>query len=372
MVHASFLRQPSHHSSMNFPRLIAPGLVLGALLLASCDSTWHTDYVYAGSGYNGSYASVGWSNARYDALGYPIYGYDDGRPVYGYSAAGLPIFSFSALTSYCYVPNWGPASWYCGHWHYPRHVHRRPLPPRYPHHHHPGLRPPANHPHNFPPGQRPNHRPSGRPDSLHRPGNALPIMPGGSHAGLPGNRPGAWPGQRPHGSPESRPEHGRPGHARPTPGGTNRPGNRPHVGGRPSGHDPALRPDTPRPSQGSGVHQNRPSSGGSANVTRPSRPNRPGHATDRPSSRPPVARPSETIGNAPIARPALPSARPSSPSISAPRPSAPRPATPSFSSPRPSGSPASFRPSLNRPSGPGASSNRPGGAGSSPRPRGRR
>ena len=338
MVSANFLHQPSHHPGMNLSRLIAPCLALGALFLASCDSTWHTDYVCTGSGY----ASVGWSNARYDTLGYPIYGYYDGRPVYGYSSTGLPILSFSALTSYCYVPNWGPASWYCGHWHYPRHIHRRPLPPRYPHHHHPGLRPPANHPHNFPPGRRPGH--------------AHPNAPGGSHTGQPGNRAG----QRPHG----RPDHERPGHGRPNPGGTNRPGNWPHVGERPAGHGLARRPDASRPSPGTGANQNRPQAGGSATLTRPVRPNRPGHAADRPTSQPPSVRPSNTSGNSHFARP---SSRPSAPA------SALRPPAPSFTSPRPSGGPpASSRPSMNRPSGPGASFKRPGGSGRSNGYRGRR
>ena len=339
---------------MNFSRLVAPCLALGALFFTSCDSTWHTDYGYAGGGYGDGYASVGWSNARYDALGYPIYGYDDGRPVYGYSAAGLPIFSFGALTSYCYVPNWGPASWYCGHWHYPRHIYRRPLPPRYPHHHHPGLRPPANHPHNFPPG----HRPDYRPDSVHRPGHAHPNAPGGSHAERPGNRPDL----RPHGKPEDRPGHGRPGHSRPNSEGMNRPGNWPHVGGRPAGHGPALRPDMSRPPQDSGVNQNRPQAGGSASLTRPGRPNRPGQATDHPMPRPSFSRPTGMNSNASFARPSLPSVHPS----------APRPTPPSFSAPRPSGGPpASSHPAMNRPSGSGASFNRPGGSGSSHGHRGR-
>ena len=86
---------------------------------------------------------VAWTNASYDADGFPIFGYAYGRPVYGYTAAGAAIFTIAALTALCYVPHWGPASWYHGHYHYPHGIHRVPQPPRYPAGHAPHVRPPA-------------------------------------------------------------------------------------------------------------------------------------------------------------------------------------------------------------------------------------
>lgn len=178
-----------------------------ALLLSSCA----VDGVYgsvgmAGPGYN---ASVAWSNASYDANGFPIFGYTNGQPVYGYTAAGAAVLSFAALTALCFVPQWGPAPWYRGPWHYPPRIHRVPAPPH------------------CPPGHMPHMRPSGglnapihrNPNSVLRPphnshGPALSGKPnGGSH----GNRPPVpngmgKPGRPNHGagnvSQPGRPNHG--------------------------------------------------------------------------------------------------------------------------------------------------------------------
>lgn len=88
-------------------------------------------------------AGVAWTNANYDANGFPIFGYSYGRPVYGYNANGVAIFTIAALTAMCYVPQWSPASWYRGSFRYPLGIHRVVAPPRYPSGHLPGVRPPA-------------------------------------------------------------------------------------------------------------------------------------------------------------------------------------------------------------------------------------
>ena len=85
--------------------------------------------------------SAAWTPASYDAEGFPIYGYSYGRPVYGYTAEGLAIFSFAALTAACLVPLWAPAPWYHGHWCYPHGIHRVNCPPKFPHDHIPAKRP---------------------------------------------------------------------------------------------------------------------------------------------------------------------------------------------------------------------------------------
>lgn len=100
--------------------------------------------VYGGVSYNNGYGGVSvaaWTDASYDANGFPIYGYYYGRPVYGYTAEGVAIFTFAALTAACFVPLWAPAPWYHGHWHYPHHIHRVNVPHHCPHDHRPAQRP---------------------------------------------------------------------------------------------------------------------------------------------------------------------------------------------------------------------------------------
>lgn len=110
---------------------------------------------YGGGGYYGvdgyGYASnpyiysagvsAAWTPASYDADGFPIYGYSYGRPVYGYTEAGVAIFTLAAITAACLVPRWDPAPWYHGHWHYPHGCHRIDAPHHFPHGHCPGVRP---------------------------------------------------------------------------------------------------------------------------------------------------------------------------------------------------------------------------------------
>ncbi len=119
-------------------------IAVSALLLNSCAVYDYPMYTSAsvGVGGHGWSTSVSWTNASYDVNGFPIYGYSYGRPVYGYTPAGVAIFSIAAITAACLVPDWGPAPWYHGHWHYPAHVHRVCAPPRHPAGHYPGVRPP--------------------------------------------------------------------------------------------------------------------------------------------------------------------------------------------------------------------------------------
>lgn len=62
--------------------------------------------------------------ARYDSSGFPIYGYQNNRPIYGYNPYGAPIFALALLTAACFVPSWSPAHSYRGHYHYPYYVQR--------------------------------------------------------------------------------------------------------------------------------------------------------------------------------------------------------------------------------------------------------
>ena len=114
-------------------------LGLSAMVLSSCDYGYWT----VGGTYHTPHGSVtaAWTNASYDADGFPIYGYYYGRPVYGYTPAGVAIFSLAAITAACIVPHWHPAPWYRGSWHYPPRVRRMAVPPHVPGGHHPGVRP---------------------------------------------------------------------------------------------------------------------------------------------------------------------------------------------------------------------------------------
>lgn len=146
---------------------LAAALAGVSVLLSSCvvADGGYGSFGVAASG-NGYSASVAWSNASYDANGFPIFGYSYGRPVYGYTAAGAAVFTFAALTALCFVPHWGPAPWYRGSWHYPPRIHRVATPPHYPHGHMPHIRPqggmnaPIHHARPSSP-LRPNSRPQG-------------------------------------------------------------------------------------------------------------------------------------------------------------------------------------------------------------------
>lgn len=164
-------------------------LSCSALLLNSCVyelPTWAGTSSVPVSG-SVTYASdVAWTPASYDANGFPIYGYSYGRPVYGYTAEGVAIFTVAALTAACLVPLWAPAPWYHGHWHYPPHIHRVAAPPRYPAGHRPAVRPHGGihapihrRPHEvLRPAPRPQAPQINRPAAEHRPQVS---RPGGEH-----------------------------------------------------------------------------------------------------------------------------------------------------------------------------------------------
>ena len=211
-----------------------------ALLFSSCDTLYIDGYgSYSSSGYYApSYScSVAWTAASYDANGFPIYGYSYGRPVYGYTTSGSPIFSINLLYAGCYVPNWGPASWCHSHHHhhYPHGVHHAPKPPKYGHGHRPHERPHMNAPiHKNPSSVMGKPRP-GKPShaSSHKPGHH------GSHASHKPARPAQV--TRPNHSstrPAVRPSTSRPGTSVSRPSSSS---TRPAV--RPSGSSRGTRPN---------------------------------------------------------------------------------------------------------------------------------
>ena len=241
-----------------------------AVMLSSCEIYDYPVYTSGSVTVGGPHVStsVSWTNASYDANGFPIFGYYYGRPVYGYTAAGAAIFSIAAITAACLVPDWRPASWYCGPWHYPPHVHYVSVPPHCPPGHHPGHRPPH---HGNPP--RPPHHPAPKPH----------------HHAAPKPH---------HSSAVHKPAH------------NSRPGNHGVQ------HKPAV---NQRPNHATACPQARPAQNNkrpAANVQRPAAQSRP--AVQRPAvqSRPAVQRPAAQ--SRPVSRPAVQSRPVSRPSVSRP------------------------------------------------------
>jgi hypothetical protein len=165
---------------------IAAGVVL---LSTSCEiyPNGYSSFTYSTNGYS---SSVAWTAASYDAHGFPIYGYYYGRPVYGYTVSGSPIFSINLLVAGCYVPNWHPAPWYDHHhhYHYPHGCHHAPKPPKHEHGHKPHVRPDMHAPiHKNPqsvlgkprPADKPHHaaKPVTRPSTVQRPSVQQPSKP---------------------------------------------------------------------------------------------------------------------------------------------------------------------------------------------------
>lgn len=156
-------------------------MLVVSILLGSCEYDYGAYRVSAAVGSPSGSLSVGWSSAQYDVNGFPIFGYMGGRPVYGYTPAGVAVFNFGSLTPVCYVPRWNPAPWYRGSWVWPRHIHRG-VPPRIPAGHYPGGHAPR--PHVAPPRPRPPHvSPGVRPPHVVSPGVRPP------HVVSPGARP---------------------------------------------------------------------------------------------------------------------------------------------------------------------------------------
>lgn len=53
-----------------------------------------------------------WQPANYDSNGNAIFGYADGRPVYGYTKQGSLIYQMNHIYGGCRVPSWGHMSSY--------------------------------------------------------------------------------------------------------------------------------------------------------------------------------------------------------------------------------------------------------------------
>lgn len=96
-----------------------PLFAAAALLLASCEiilndylgSGFYTPTTNVQTGTNAAQTSftngIEWQAAKYDDSGFPIFGYADGKPVYGYTKQGSLIYQMNLLYSGCYVPAWG-------------------------------------------------------------------------------------------------------------------------------------------------------------------------------------------------------------------------------------------------------------------------
>lgn len=102
-------------------RIYRVSLVVGMLLM--CTSCGLHSGLF---GYNKGFGNAGGHYAgHYDDAGIPIYGHENGRPVYGYTQVGRPVHALNQLYAGCYVPNWGSASSY-----YPSGVRFSSRPPR--------------------------------------------------------------------------------------------------------------------------------------------------------------------------------------------------------------------------------------------------
>ena len=228
-----------------------------SLLLSSCVVPYdgYGTFTYSTNGYS---SSVAWTSASYDANGFPIYGYYYGRPVYGYTSTGAAIFTIAALTALCFVPDWGPAPWYHGHWHYPAHIHHCAVPPHHAPGHHPGSRPHGGL--NAPIHKNPHHV-LGKPEHQH---NAHRPQPNNrQHMG--NNRPNV----------QARPNTGNRPNAQARPNTGNRPNvqARPNVSSRPNIQarpNVSSRPAQTRPHQFNRVSGSSRPSGLSSHSSRPS------------------------------------------------------------------------------------------------------
>lgn len=262
-------------SIMKIMHISVAALAGAALLLASCvvPADGYGTFTYSTNGYS---SSVAWTNASYDANGFPIYGYSYGRPVYGYTSTGAAIFTIAALTALCFVPDWGPAPWYHGHWHYPPHIHRCSAPPRHAHGHHPGVRPHGGlhapihkNPHQVLGKPHGNHKPAvnHRPIGSHRP--VANHRPNDNHRPVANHRPNI--GSRPVVNNRPNDNHRPAVNNRPNVGSRPAVNNRPNIGSRPVvnnrpniGSRPAPRPQMNRVSGSSrpAARAHRPTGGG--------------------------------------------------------------------------------------------------------------
>lgn len=83
------------------------------------------------TGYNKGFGDAGGFYAgHYDDAGIPIYGHENGKPVYGYTQKGSPVHELNQLYAGCYVPNWPPMSQSSPARPYPQGVRPSSNPPR--------------------------------------------------------------------------------------------------------------------------------------------------------------------------------------------------------------------------------------------------
>lgn len=85
--------------------------------------------------------STQWLESNYDLVGFPIYGFYFGKPIYGYSEFGLSILDVNKIVPGASVPSWEPLSTYKGKYYYPSYVGRTATPKKFPRGHQPQLRP---------------------------------------------------------------------------------------------------------------------------------------------------------------------------------------------------------------------------------------
>ncbi len=299
-------------------------LAAASVLLSSCvyyPGDGYGTFTYSTNGYN---SSVAWTSASYDANGFPIFGYSYGRPVYGYTEAGVAIFTLAALTALCFVPHWKPAPWYHGGWSYPAHIHRVAAPPHFPSGHRPGVRPPGGM--NAPIHRNPESVLGPRRDgSGNRPG--MGNQPNRPNMGNQPNRPnmGNQPNRPNMGNQPNRPNMGNQPN-RPNMGNQpNRPNmgnqpNRPNMGNQPNRPNMGNQPNRPnmgnqpnRPNNGARPGNNGPQAGRQGN----NQPNRPaaGNNSGRNVNHTPINRPqisgSHSRPQANAGRPSMGGSRPS-------------------------------------------------------------
>ena len=266
---------------MKIKSIVVASITGVAMLLSSCvidPGVYGASVSYtATTGYGATDStSVAWTNASYDSNGFPIYGYAYGRPVYGYTEAGVAIYTIAALTALCFVPDWGPAPWYHGPHHYPPHIHRVPAPPRYDH------------------GHKPHHRPAGGMNApIHKnPSSVLgkPRNPRPNHKPVANHRPNNKPAVN-----HSRPNKvSRPIQRNNRPNNVSRPAqsnNRPNNVSRPAQSNNRLN-NVSRPAQ-SNNRLNNVSKPAAQKVSRPSNVSRPVQSNNRPNN---VSRPAQTSG----------------------------------------------------------------------------
>ena len=299
---------------MKIKSIVVASITGVAMLLSSCvidPGVYGASVSYtATTGYGATYStSVAWTNASYDSNGFPIYGYAYGRPVYGYTEAGVAIYTIAALTALCFVPDWGPAPWYHGPHHYPPHIHRVPAPPRYDH------------------GHKPHHRPAGGMHApIHKnPSSVLgkPRNPQPNHKPVANHRPNNKPAVN-----HSRPNKvSRPIQSNNRPNNVSRPAqsnNRPNNVSRPAQSNNRLN-NVNRPAQSNNRlnNVNRPaqsnnrlnnvSKPAAQKVSRPSNVSRPVQSNNRPNN---VSRPAQTSGRLNnISKPTQHVSRPAAPNI---------------------------------------------------------